>query len=218
MARLLIYGDGGFGREMLVALKGLPANTIPGEIVFADDNSAAVEHDGIPVIRFEDARQGDFFMIPIGESRIREKLDTKCLAAGLTPWTMISPTAELGPQLEIGDAAVFYWNTLCTGFSKIGRQFQCNAYSYVAHDCVIGDFVTFGPRVSCNGNVHIGDHAYIGTGAMLRQGTSQRPLVIGEGAVVGMGAVVTKDVAPYTTVVGNPARPLDRAPLRAVEG
>ena len=69
---------------------------------------------------------------------------------------------------------------------------------------------TFAPGVFCNGNVHVGDHAYVGTGAMLRNGTPDRPLVIGEGAVVGMGAVVTKDVAPHTTVVGNPARVLER--------
>jgi acetyltransferase-like isoleucine patch superfamily enzyme len=58
--------------------------------------------------------------------------------------------------------------------------------------------------------VHVGDGAYIGTGAVLRQGTPDKPLVIGEGAVVGMGAVVTKDVAPRATVVGNPARLLER--------
>jgi acetyltransferase-like isoleucine patch superfamily enzyme len=58
----------------------------------------------------------------------------------------------------------------------------------------------------CNGNVRIENHVYIGAGAILRQGTESKPLVIGEGAVVGMGSVVTKDVPANTTVVGNPAR------------
>jgi len=95
-----------------------------------------------------------------------------------------------------------------TSNATIGRHFHGNIYSYVAHDCVIGDFVTFAPGVMCNGNVHIEDHAYIGTGAVLRQGKPGKPLTIGAGAIVGMGAVVTRDVPPGVTVVGNPAKPL----------
>ena len=72
----------------------------------------------------------------------------------------------------------------------------------------IGNFVTFAPSVKCNGNVIIEDHAYIGTGAVIKQGKSNKPLKIGFGAVVGMGAVVTENIPPQVTVIGNPARRL----------
>lgn len=62
--------------------------------------------------------------------------------------------------------------------------------------------------MKCNGNVVVEDYAYIGTGAVIKQGQPGQPLVIGRGAVVGMGAVVTKSVPSGATVVGNPARPL----------
>ena len=93
---------------------------------------------------------------------------------------------------------------------QIGRHFHANLYSYVEHDCVIGDFVTFAPGVHCNGNVVIEDGAYIGAGAVIKQGLPGKPLVIGAGAVVGMGAVVTKSVPSGATVVGNPASRLNK--------
>lgn len=47
----------------------------------------------------------------------------------------------------------------------------------------------------------IGNDVWIGTGALLIGG-----ITVGDGAVIAAGAVVTKDVAPYTIVAGNPAR------------
>ncbi|PTQ56810.1 MAG: Chloramphenicol acetyltransferase [Candidatus Carbobacillus altaicus] len=49
----------------------------------------------------------------------------------------------------------------------------------------------------------IGHDTWIGHGAIIMPGVT-----VGNGAVVGSGAIVTRDVAPYTVVVGVPARPL----------
>lgn len=49
----------------------------------------------------------------------------------------------------------------------------------------------------------VGHDVWIGHGALVMPGVS-----VGTGAVVGAGAVVTKDVEPYTIVVGVPAKPV----------
>jgi sugar O-acyltransferase (sialic acid O-acetyltransferase NeuD family) len=131
--------------------------------------------------------------------------------AGMQFFNVIAISAVMMDSIELGEGALISPFVTLTSNISIGAHFQANLYSYVEHDCVIGDFVTFAPRVCCNGNVHIGDHAYIGTGAVIRQGRNGDPLRIGTGAVVGMGAVVTRDVEPYATVVGVPARALKKS-------
>ncbi|MBX9910235.1 MAG: chloramphenicol acetyltransferase [Beijerinckiaceae bacterium] len=61
--------------------------------------------------------------------------------------------------------------------------------------------------------VTIGHDVWIGHGAIILPGRN-----IGTGAVVAGGAIVTKDVAPYAIVAGNPARPIrDRFPRPIAE-
>lgn len=50
-------------------------------------------------------------------------------------------------------------------------------------------------------SVTIGKHVWVGAGATILPGVN-----IGDGAVVAAGSVVTRDVAPFTIVAGNPAR------------
>jgi sugar O-acyltransferase (sialic acid O-acetyltransferase NeuD family) len=151
-----------------------------------------------------------YFNVAITDSMVREVVFNRLTSIGAVPLNVISELAFVSPDSQVGPGLLVSRFASINTSAKIGKAFHCNYYSYVSHESVIGDFVTFAPGVMCNGNVQIENHVYIGAGAILRQGTKSKPLVIGEGAIVGMGAVVTKDVLPNTTVIGNPARILKK--------
>ena len=185
---------------------------IPHELVFVDDQPPAPQINEHPVLTYAEwlARpaQERWISVAIANSIVRERLVQRCAADGLRFFEVRAANVVQLDDVQLGEGAILCPFVTLTSNIRIGRHFQANLYSYVEHDCVIGDYVTFAPGVKCNGNVIIEDHAYIGTGAVLKQGRPGEPLVIGRAAVVGMGAVVTKSVPPGMTVVGNPARPL----------
>ena len=194
-------------REQLVS-EGID----PGRLVFVDDAATDGSINGHRVLAYDDFMNEEasdrFVAIAIADSNDRERLAAKCGADQISGWTVRADNVVIMDDAEIGEGALLSPFVTITSNIRIGKFFHANLYSYVEHDCRIGDFVTFAPGVKCNGNVVIEDHAYIGAGAILRQGTTGSPLRIGRGAVVGMGAVVTGDVAAGVTVVGNPARPM----------
>lgn len=148
--------------------------------------------------------------IAIANSQVREKLAVRLTQDNIQHLAIQASNTVILDEVEIGEGSLLCPFTCLTSNIKIGKFFHANIYSYIAHDCVIGDYVTFAPGVKCNGNIHIQDHAYIGTGAVIKQGTPDKPVVIGKGAIIGMGAVVTKSVPAGVTVVGNPARILEK--------
>ncbi|MDM4769744.1 acetyltransferase [Solimonas sp. SE-A11] len=211
-----VYGASGCGRGIMpLARASVLARDIPlDRLVFIDDSGAAGTVNGQALLGYEQflrmPASDRHVVIAIANSRVREKLALRTAADGVLPWTVTAQNAVVMDDVVIGEGAAISPFVTITSNIRIGRHFHANLYSYVEHDCEIGDFVTFAPGVKCNGNIRIEDHAYIGAGAMLRQGQPGKPLVIGRGATVGMGAVVTRDVPAGMTVVGNPARPLKK--------
>ncbi len=214
--RYAIYGIGGFGREIApLAFENVAeraeSDRLIDPVVFVDDaDDRPSEVNGVPVIGFDDLTSEEHrdreIVVAIGDGRTREKIEEKCKKAGLSIGKLVSRNARVLASNKIDEGAVLCDFVIVTANATIGKSFQANLKSYVAHDCVVGDYVTFAPDVHLNGNIHVGDYAYIGTGAVFAQGKNDKPLTIGEGAIIGMGAVVTKPVEPYTVVAGNPAK------------
>lgn len=207
-----IYGASGCGRSLMpVARQQLARESDASEIVFIDDALESVAevnaHRAMNYLAFlNETASEKYAQIAIANSHVREKIAQRLKMDGIQLWSIIADNVVLMDQLELAEGSALSPFVTIGSNVKIGKCFQANLYSYVEHDCVIGDFVTFAPGVKCNGNIHIQDHVYIGAGAVIKQGTPDQPLVIGAGAIVGMGAVVTKSVPAGATVVGNPGR------------
>ena len=207
-----VYGVSGCGRGVMPLARAQLARqgVAEAQLVFIDDSPAAPVVNGQRVLRYAEFLQQEaserYAVLAIANSKVREQLAVRCHADGVRPWTVSAANVVQMDDVAMGEGAALSPFVTITSNIRIGRHFHANLYSYIEHDCVIGDFVTFAPGAKCNGNVVIEDHAYIGSGAVIKQGRPGKPLVIGRGAMVGMGAVVTRDVPAGATVVGNPAR------------
>ena len=166
-----IFGAGGLGREVMPLMK--EATFFP-EII--DDNTQIffVETDpkekvvnNVKVLNYHEFVTYDankkYFSVAIGSSTARSEIATRLTDDGCIPISIKARNSVIYENSIISHGAHLCDNTIITSNCRIGEFFQANIFSYVAHDVQIGNFVTFAPRVSCNGNVIVEDFAYIGT-------------------------------------------------------
>jgi UDP-3-O-[3-hydroxymyristoyl] glucosamine N-acyltransferase len=121
-----------------------------------------------------------------------------------TPLRMLHFGAVLvGDRVEIGALTTVCRGTL--GPTVVEDDAKIDDHVHVAHNVRVkrGAFVIACAELS--GGVVVGEAAWVGPNASVLE-----QVKIGDRAMVGLGAVVLRDVAPDTTVVGNPARVLER--------
>lgn len=153
-----------------------------------------------------------------------------------SPTVRIAPDVKLGRDVkifafvnlygcEIGDETKIGTFVEIQKGVRIGKRVKVSSHTFICEGVTVEDYVFIGhgvmfindryPRAANpDGSLQteadwqvvptiIRRGASIGSNATILCGVT-----IGEGAIVGAGSVVTRDVAPFTVVAGNPARVL----------
>lgn len=163
---------------------------------------------------------------------------------GEAPWlhpdalirnTDVGAWTAIGPRCEIFDSTIGAWTYLVKDdqvfnadigkFGNIASNVRINPTNHPFWRATLHHFTyrsrSHGLAAEDDGEIFawrmrhrvtIGHDVWIGHNATLLPGVS-----VGDGAAIGAGAIVTKDVAPFTIVAGNPARVIRRRVTEQVE-
>ena len=137
----------------------------------------------------------------------------------------------------IGEGTRIWQYAVVLKGSKIGRDCNICAHTFIENDVVVGDNVTVKCGVQLWNGLRIGNNVFIGPNATFTNDKHPKSgnrgfeclqtvveddvsiganatilpgVRLGRGCVVGAGAVVTKDVVSGATVVGNPAKEISK--------
>jgi sugar O-acyltransferase (sialic acid O-acetyltransferase NeuD family) len=214
--KYLVFGAGGFGREVVWLLKEISIENgqcEPAAIVDDDPELVGQQVCGLAVIDIETAHSlypGAALVVAIGDPVSRSRVVARLSELDFGWPTIVHPSAKHSEYVSFGRGAVICANTVITTQVAVGDFTHVNLGCTIGHDVVIGDYCTISPGVHVSGWVRLGNRVFVGTGAVFTNGTKQQPLIVEDDAVIGAGACVTRPVAGGTTVVGVPARPLEK--------
>jgi sugar O-acyltransferase (sialic acid O-acetyltransferase NeuD family) len=215
--QIAVYGGGGFAREVAWLVQACNEKSKIYQVVcFLDDNLEARNKilNGIPVMDLEEAHKrfpNASVVGGVGSPQIRQRLMEKAAAMGFSFKTIIHPRTERSEWIKIGVGTVICAGNILTTNIVFGQHVQINLDCTVGHDVIIKDYGTLAPGVHISGCIHLGQRVYVGTGAVIINGTQEKPIIIGDDVIIGAGACVTKSVPAGETVVGVPAKPLIRS-------
>ena len=160
----------------------------------------------------------------------REAPFRRCLSIGAG--CSIGAGAVVYYDVEVGDECLLGDGASIRELSRVGDRTVIGRGVTLDREVTVGSDVRVMDKSHLTGGMSVGDGAFISAmvvstndnsfggdgelagprvepGAMIGAGASLLPgVVVGRAAIVGSGAVVTADVAPETTVLGVPARPV----------
>ena len=208
MKDIVIYGAGGFGREIACLLNRINSTEAQWNFIgFIDDvKNVGVENEYGKVLGGIDYlnsySQELNVVIAIGSpSRVASIISKICNDNIVFP-NIYAPNFRFADSknMQIGKGNVFSWDCHVSCNVVIGDFNAFNGIVIIGHDSVIGNCNSIMPGVRISGETIIGNENYFGVSSILLQ--KKR---VGNNTVVGAGSVIIRSTKNNSTYVGNPA-------------
>ena len=209
--KLVIFGAGGFGKEVAWQITSSARLNEQYEIIgYLDNNEALLSHEinGYPVLGDENwlkTNQDELnIIIAVGSVKKRKKIyGTISGYKNIKFPTIIADGVLHSDTVTFGRGCFICFYNVLTCNITIGDFVILSLDCTVGHDAKIDNFVTVYPSVTISGNTHLKEGVEIGTCSAIIQGKT-----VGENTIIGAGAVVVKDLPSDCTAVGIPAKPI----------
>lgn len=211
--RLVIFGAGGLGREVLWAARRMTellAENPLNILGFFDDTPDAIgrEIHGVPVLGAASSEllgtlssRPTHYICAIGNNEARRQICARMDALDLQPATVIDPSVILGPGVRIGPGCYVGAGCILSPDSTLGSHVVVNHSSTIGHDAKVGDFAQICPGGRLSGWALVEEGALVGTNAVLAP-----KAVLGAWATLGAASMVNRQVPPHATALGVPAK------------
>jgi sugar O-acyltransferase (sialic acid O-acetyltransferase NeuD family) len=206
MGTLAILGAGGHGRVVADCAEAAGWT----EISLFDDRPSPETREAWPIggagadlIARLSTFQG--VVVGIGDNAARVEWQRRLAASGGHLVSLVHPRATVSSYATLGVGSVVFAGAVVNIGARLGQAVIVNTGATVDHDCDLADGVHVSPGAHLAGGVRIGGMSWVGIGAVIREG-----ITIGQRVRIGAGAVVVESVGDDLTVVGNPARPLEK--------
>ncbi len=208
MNKLGVFGISGFAREVADIADELGYDPF---LIAKEKSEVDTSSNAWPVIHECDIdySQKTVYALGIGENNIRANLADRYLGR-LKFVNLIHPSATFGnhqlEQIQERKGVIVCAGVRFTNNIRVGDFSIFNLNATIGHDAIVEDFVNIAPGVHVSGNVWIKRGCWVGTGAVINQGSSQEKLSVGAETTIGSGAVVIKNCDEKAVYVGAPAR------------
>lgn len=209
MREITVLGIGGasFSRIDLAKTCGY---SIGGLYHYNDERTGQIVHGHAILGSFDDLFstdiRGKYFLLTMGDMKVRQQLTQRITAAGGIVPTLIHPSAQVSEFSEISPCGVIIESQAIVQSDCIISEgtFICSQ-AMLCHQVTTEPYVFIAPKALLGARLCVGEYSLIGQNATV---ISSKVHEIGRYATIGAGAVVTQPVAERMTVVGNPAREL----------
>ena len=208
---VIVLGAGGHAKVLIDTLLALSV-----ELIGIVDSASVPEQRsvlGIPVIGNDET----VLNYPIDKVRLvnglgsvtstfdRKRLFVHFKSKGYCFAGIIHPSAVIARKVNLAEGVQVMAGAVIQPGCVLGENTIVNTGASVDHDCLIGTHIHLAPGVTLCGGVEVGSGTHISTGATVIQG-----IRIGEGSLIAAGALVTEDVPDNVTVMGIPAKVVEK--------